>query len=482
MKHKHKNANRVGILISTVGVMLMLIAGAVTLIILHKETENQQEKAEKEQTYRGTENTQGMITGTGTTVIGMQEEENELDFLTTSLYIEEIYVSSGDTIEEGMALLKLSEDSITTAREQLESTATLADLDYRAGKIDYEQGLIDEYESYQLTLLSKNSAQDTYDNTVKRLDDAIKAKEEEITDLQETIAVYEAARADSNYYKNYYNVNSLSEQYEKYQKMYTEKMNYFGFTENQINANGMGASDETTKYNIIAMYVLKQEVSAKQQEYTKAKSECENAESTLNSNYLKAQNDLNSKQLALTELKLSYDESVLRAKSTYNTTLSNVNLAEESYNAAVQKLEDTFEALKDAKEEADENLSTFESRVGDGYLYAEQSGSIMSLNVRASSNLSKGGAILYYSNPETVTVTVAVDQSQIASLSIGGSAYVQISGYGTYNATISEIQTQSSSTGKQSITYDVEVTLSGDLSSLSMNLSATVVFQLAGGQ
>ena len=106
----------------------------------------------------------------------------------------------------------------------------------------------------------------------------------------------------------------------------------------------------------------------------------------------------------------------------------------------------------------------------------------MSLNVRASSNLSKGGAILYYSNPETVTVTVAVDQSQIASLSIGGSAYVQIGGYGTYNATISEIQTQSSSTGKQSITYDVEVTLSGDLSSLSMNLSATVVFQLAGGQ
>ena len=40
---------------------------------------------------------------------------------------------------------------------------------------------------------------------------------------------------------------------------------------------------------------------------------------------------------------------MLRAKSAYNTTLSNVNLAEESYNAAVQKLEDTFETLKDAK-------------------------------------------------------------------------------------------------------------------------------------
>lgn len=77
--------------------------------------------------------TSSMISSSGTTVDGMLEEECDLSFLTTSLYIEEVYISSGDSVTAGDKLLKISENSIEEARAELEDAAQLADLDYRAG-------------------------------------------------------------------------------------------------------------------------------------------------------------------------------------------------------------------------------------------------------------------------------------------------------------------------------------------------------------
>lgn len=72
----------------------------------------------------------------------MDVEEFEPDYMDTDLEIEEVYLESGDRVETGTAILKVSQDSVEEAREELEETLTKASLAYRAGIISYQQSEI----------------------------------------------------------------------------------------------------------------------------------------------------------------------------------------------------------------------------------------------------------------------------------------------------------------------------------------------------
>ena len=100
----------------------------------------------------------------------------------------------------------------------------------------------------------------------------------------------------------------------------------------------------------------------------------------------------------------------------------------------------------------------------------------MMVGVRAESAISGNSMVLAYSNPETVTVTASVDQSDIASVSIGESVTVEISDHGTFRGTVSKINPVSQSNSKSSIYYSVTIELAGDIIGLSQNLSAAVYF------
>ena len=84
--------------------------------------------------------------------------------------------------------------------------------------------------------------------------------------------------------------------------------------------------------------------------------------------------------------------------------------------------------------------------------------------------------VIAYSNREDITVTVSVDQDDIAKLTVGETAYVMISGYGNYEGSISEINPVSSFDSRTTVTYEVTVKLGEDAQTLSANLSATVIF------
>jgi hypothetical protein len=98
--------------------------------------------------------------------------------------------------------------------------------------------------------------------------------------------------------------------------------------------------------------------------------------------------------------------------------------------------------------------------------------------VRAEENqtLTGGDMLFAYSNPEKISVSVSVSQDYIAQLYVGESATVIIDEYGQYTGTIQTINPVSSSDSRTSVSYTVTVTLEGDVSDLSANLTATVMF------
>ena len=187
---------------------------------------------------------------------------------------------------------------------------------------------------------------------------------------------------------------------------------------------------------------------------------------------------LPSLQQAVTEAKENYEIQLAQAKLTYETSQSGAERAESDYNTTVEKAKSDLAALKSTYEDAKENLELFESSVGDGYFYASEDGTILRTFARAEQTLTSDVVVFVYSNPKELTVTVSVDQSDIAKLTVGDSAYVQSSAGSGYTGVITAIDPVSSSDSRTSVTYSVtvQINVEDEEDSLSANESVTVVF------
>ena len=222
--------------------------------------------------------------------------------------------------------------------------------------------------------------------------------------------------------------------------------------------------------------LLKERMEEAEEDYEQAK---EDYEDEIDGAELKLQKLLNtyeSKREAYEAAQITYQKECLSAKTTYETTLVKGQTAQNDYDTQLTSLSESLEKLADAKEEAQDNLALFESLIGDGYLYTDEAGTILMSRAEAGEVLTGDDIIFAYSNPDKITVSVAVSQDSIAQLSVGESAMVMISDYGNYSGVIESINPVASSDSRTSVTYTVEVALDGDVSALSANLTATVIF------
>ena len=116
---------------------------------------------------------ENMVSASGVTSVGITQENLEVEGLSEGLLIEEVYVSSGDELQEGDKILKLSEESVAQAREELEETLRDAELAYRAGVIEYEQNKITIAYDRDMAVLAGQQAQEVYNETIETLSDSV---------------------------------------------------------------------------------------------------------------------------------------------------------------------------------------------------------------------------------------------------------------------------------------------------------------------
>ena len=108
------------------------------------------------------------VTASGTTTLGYTMDEFEPDYIETDLYIEEVYLSSGDEVEAGTPVLKVSEESVQEARTELKEKVTETSLAYRAGVISYEQSKINAKYTYDSAVLEGQQAQAVYNSALNQ--------------------------------------------------------------------------------------------------------------------------------------------------------------------------------------------------------------------------------------------------------------------------------------------------------------------------
>ena len=483
-----RKKNKKWIIVALVLVLTLGGGSVAAVVILHRN--GNRSEFSMPANMSGLTFTEDMTAASGVTNVGITEETFDVENLTTNLEIEEVYAVSGEEVTAGDKILKLTEESVAEARKELERALEDAELAYRTGAIEYEQNLITAEYTRDSAILTGQQAKEVYDETVASLQSAVTRAEEELQDAEDDIAEYESYVNDGSY-KSYFKVDEYQAIYDENLKALTDKMDEWGISWSQVTGSGGGStqlsvdvsgnnaqpqSGGTSNASILAsLYsILEQNLKDLEEAEDKYEDALTNAAFELQTLQLK----LSSLQQAVTEAKEDYEIQLAQAKLTYETSQSGAERAESDYNTTVEKAKSDLAALKSTYEDAKENLELFESSVGDGYFYASEDGTILRIMVRAEQALTSDAVVFVYSNPKELTVTVSVDQSDIAKLIVGDSAYVQSSAGSGYTGVITAIDPVSSSDSRTSVIYSVtvQINVEDEEDSLSANESVTVVF------
>lgn len=460
----------------------------------------------------------GIVSASGVTNVGMVQENYQVR-TDTGLLVEEVYIGANDEVEAGDKVLKLSEESVSDVRKELEDTLKEAQLAYRAGAIAYKQSQITAACDRDTALLGKEQALEIYEEAIDGLEESAASAQKELADAEEKIETYKSAIGGNSFYEDY-EVGKYKDLYDENLKLLTSKMEEWKVGWNQITQGsgsagntgssggggiapvslsaqsvsggdgqtdnggeqqetqggmqngGQGSGNDGYVSVLSALYsVLEQNL----KDYEQALSEYEDASVNAQFELQTLELGLSTLQKNLAQAKESGETEKLNARLTLEKSLAGGERAESDYETAIEKSKADFEALKDAWEDAEENLEQFESSVGDGYYYASHKGTVLRSMIKTGQYLTSEGTVFVYSNPQEMTVSVAVDQGEIANVAVGDSALVQSSQFGTFQGSVTAIDPVSSSESRTSVTYNVTVTLSGDLGELMGNQSVSVV-------
>ena len=281
---------------------------------------------------------------------------------------------------------------------------------------------------------------------------------------------------NDNSYRSYFKVDEYQALYDENLQVLKDKMEEWGVSWEQVTGSGgtPGGGGAYSYASILSS--LYQVLVQNEKDLEQAQSDYEDAVANAAFELQTLQLSLPSLEQAVTEAKENYEVQAGQAKLTYEQTLATAERAESDYETALEKAESDYETLKSDYEDARDNLELFENNVGDGYFYASGSGTILRVMAQAEQELTEDSVLFLYSNPEEMSVTVSVDQTDIAKLTVGEEAYVMTSGGSGYSGSIAAIYPVTSSDSRTNVTYSVKVVLEGDTSELTENQSVTVIF------
>lgn len=314
----------------------------------------------------------------------------------TALEVEEVYVTVGQKVSEGDALLKLTDESITEYRNELQEAITEAQADLNEAKLSAAKQKLEADYSYNLSIAEGNVALDVYENTLSELQDDIDAIMGKVHNSEELIEYYEE----------------------------------------QIEAG----------------YDYSTALAEEQENYATLSRKLQNAQNT-------------------------YTTKSIEAEKEYEETLLEYQNAGGQYSVDVSGISDSEEEAQDTLEEAQEALEEFEAFIGDGTIYAEDSGTVLEIGYEAGDELSSDTSILTISDPSAVTITVSVSQEDISQVAVGDTVEIELTAYEdtVFEGTVQSIDTSATS-GSSTVSYNVTVLFTGDTTGIYGDMTGNVTF------
>lgn len=174
----------------------------------------------------------------------------------------------------------------------------------------------------------------------------------------------------------------------------------------------------------------------------------------------------------------NYTTKSIEAEATYKKALLSSENAGSQYNVDVAGADNNIETAQDTLADAKEALAEFDACVGEnGILYAEYAGTVMTFDYEAGDTISSGTTIVTFANAEEVTMTVSVSEEDIADIAVGDVVNIELTAYEDkiYLGEVLGMDTSTSS-GSSTVSYNVTVAFTGDLTGIYTDMTGNVTF------
>lgn len=447
----------------------------------------------------------------GTTQVSAVSQIPEFNVGTVKLIVDEVYVEAGDTVEEGDALLKLTNESVEEATAYYEKAVSSAESTLKTAQADYESGKLDAEYDRQDATLALESAETTYNTAISDLDIDLADKKEAYEEASESLETYQSNLENNTYYTNAgieskeEAVSEAEEANETAQKTLSDAVeDYQSATENfetllkKINnsdsddvsdlkseiselassyeilksvANTYDTASETATAASNALQQANETLAAAQKEYEENQTTAEEKVTELSTSVTELEEKYNTALLA-------YDTQKLAIQNTYDAAVLEGNSAESVYQAALVKLQASVDEAQETLDELKEEQAAFLA-LENGVITAEQAGTLASVTYEAGDTLFSNVAAVSYYSTGTITISVEVDQSDIAKIEVGDEVSVAISGSrDSLTGTIQSIASSATTGGSVSnVTYAVVIAIDNSDGRLSSGSSAEITFE-----
>ena len=175
--------------------------------------------------------------------------------------------------------------------------------------------------------------------------------------------------------------------------------------------------------------------------------------------------------------KSAYTTKSVEAEKKYKEAMLSYENADSQYSADVTGVDVSVNTAQDTLTDAKEALSEFEIFVGDGTIYSDYDGTIMSVGYEAGDDLSTSTSIVTFADTDAVTMTVSVSEEDISEIAIGDEVMIELNAYEgqTFSGEVESIDTSVSS-GSSTVSYNVTVKINGDVDGIYTDMTGNVTF------
>lgn len=384
----------------------------------------------------------------GMAMPGMDGQTSDSSSGTRTLKVEEVYVESGEEIQTGDPVLKLTQESVDSLRTLLTEDVSSAKTAYEEAVTAARQADQQAQADYEMNMLYAEHADSTYEETLSELKENVDSKQEALSEAQE-------------------NYDEAVQELEEKEALLTE--------EKQVLENASFTQEGTDKEENLYWWIVAYETEREAKELvTSLTEEIEELKDTIT----------------------EYEEAVAEAER--NLALANRDLQEGEIEAEIEREKQTYQAenaqeiyevttgqgsfneqqAKADYEEAQEKLAEFDRMIVDQVICAENDGVITAVYVEAGDTLTQDAELISVNDREEVTITLSVEEDDMDFTALGSQAEIVAAALPdqVFTGVVTEIGDAEIDSNTNKTTYSVVVTVQNPESLLYQDMTAEVTF------
>lgn len=365
-----------------------------------------------------------------------------------NLVVEEVLISEGQEITKGDPVYRITEESIHTIREELSSDVSDAEVTLAKAGTQKQMTELEARQDYETNVAYGTLADAEYQNAVTALADAVADKEEQIADSREELEELNTLLAEKQ--------ADL-----EMEKKVLENGEYVVDTTEIVSDAYGWITAENAREEAAAVV---EELEATIEETTDSIRDKEKELAELEESLTGAKRDL---ELGQIEAQAQRDKRNLA----YQT-------ATEAYNVSVERSDFDAQTAQSDYDDAKGKLDEFDGYLTGNVIASGYSGVVTEVSLEAGDTVDAGNTLLILNDYDEVTVTVSVEESELANIREGDSVNVSIASYpdDEFTGVVEDIgeSAYNSSTGTTYV--EISVKLGGETSKLYEGMTAQITF------